>query len=63
MSSVNASNSFELTTEYYYESLMLLGIPIFIAGFFVTLLIIFFGFLIYSAVFGNRSAFGRNRDR
>jgi hypothetical protein len=61
--SVNSSSSsFELTSEYYYESLMLLGIPIFIAGFFVTLLIIFFGFLIYSAVFGNR-AFGRGRQR
>ena len=59
---MNGTNSFELTTEYYYESLMLLGIPIFIAGFFVTLLIIFFGFLIYSAVFGNR-AFGRGRSR
>jgi len=44
---VNATNSFELTPAYYYESLMLLGIPIFIAGFFTVLLFVFFGFLIY----------------
>lgn len=60
--SVNASASFELTTGYYYESLMLLGIPIFIAGFFTVLLFIFFGFLIYSRFWQNRGQFGRNGE-
>jgi hypothetical protein len=49
----STTNSFELTPAYYYESLVLLGIPIFIGGFFTIILVIFFSYLIYTRFLRN----------
>ncbi len=42
------TSSFELTSIYYYESLILLAIPIFIASFFIIVLVIIFTWLTYT---------------
>jgi hypothetical protein len=42
------TSSFELTSVYYYESLILLAIPIFLASFFIIVLVIIFTWLTYT---------------